>query len=101
MKLYCLLFISSYFLSEAAPQGTDGGVKRTDRNPYQYEWEVKSEFDNLYYGAAERSEGETKTVGKYYVLLPNNRVMLVEYSVEDDSGFLPRITMLPSPFAAS
>lgn len=46
----------------------------------------------LYFGANESGDAEGKVFGGYRVLLPDGRLMNVEYSVIGDSGFVPKIT---------
>lgn len=43
-------------------------------------------------GANEVGDAQGKVLGGYKVLLPDGRLMTVEYTVEGDSGFVPKIS---------
>lgn len=47
---------------------------------------------NTYFGQNENGDAAGRVVGSYYVYLPDGRMMTVEYSVNGDSGFVPRIS---------
>nr|XP_045603454.1 pro-resilin-like [Procambarus clarkii] len=57
---------------------------------YVYQWDVNDKSSGNFYGQREQRRGEN-TQGSYYVQLPGNRRLKVEYSV-DDSGFRPVVT---------
>lgn len=56
----------------------------------------------LYHGKEEKGNEAGRVEGKYYVLLPDNRLMTVSYYVDGESGFVPTITFEDnaSPFGA-
>ncbi|XP_075218206.1 uncharacterized protein LOC142322994 [Lycorma delicatula] len=58
--------------------------------PYQYEYKVEDQEKQLYHGKEESGNEAGKVEGKYYVLLPDNRLMTVTYSVEGESGFIQK-----------
>lgn len=74
-----------------APHGDDG--HGSDESGYNFSWSVEdedSEENKLYYGHQEsRDDGVTK--GEYYVLLPDTRLMKVEY-IADEDGYRPTVT---------
>ncbi|XP_045448364.1 uncharacterized protein LOC123656748 [Melitaea cinxia] len=59
--------------------------------PYEYKYDVEDQEKLLYFGANEASDAQGKVLGGYRVLLPDGRLMSVEYTVEGDSGFVPII----------
>lgn len=60
--------------------------------PYEYKYDVEDPEKTLYFGANEVGDAEGKVVGGYRVLLPDGRLMTVEYTVQGDSGFVPKIS---------
>ncbi|CAH2096375.1 unnamed protein product [Euphydryas editha] len=59
--------------------------------PYEYKYDVEDQEKLLYFGANESGDAQGKVIGGYRVLLPDGRLMSVEYTVEGDSGFVPII----------
>jgi len=59
---------------------------------YQFEWKVEDAPSNNNYGQNEVGNEAGHVEGKYYVLLPDGRTMTVEYTVDGDSGFVPKIS---------
>lgn len=59
---------------------------------YEYKYDVEDQEKALYFGANEAGDAQGKVIGGYRVLLPDGRLMTVEYTVEGDSGFVPKIT---------
>ncbi|CAG9125407.1 hypothetical protein JYU34_006047 [Plutella xylostella] len=77
--------------SSAAPQGApqeDNGPPM----PYEYKYDVEDQEKALFFGANEAGDAQGKVIGGYKVLLPDGRLMTVEYTVEGESGFVPKIT---------
>ncbi|XP_068633599.1 pro-resilin-like [Battus philenor] len=70
-----------------APQEESGPPQ-----PYEYKYDVEDPEKTLYFGANESGDAQGKVVGGYRVLLPDGRLMNVEYTVEGESGFVPKIT---------
>ncbi|CAB3236747.1 unnamed protein product [Arctia plantaginis] len=60
--------------------------------PYEYKYDVEDQEKALYFGANSQGDAQGKVIGGYRVLLPDGRLMTVEYTVEGDSGFVPKIT---------
>ncbi|CAH0585844.1 unnamed protein product [Chrysodeixis includens] len=60
--------------------------------PYEYKYDVEDQEKALYFGANESGDAQGKVVGGYKVLLPDGRLMTVEYTVEGESGFVPKIS---------
>ncbi|CAG4969577.1 unnamed protein product [Parnassius apollo] len=60
--------------------------------PYEYKYDVEDPEKTLYFGANESGDAQGKVVGGYRVLLPDGRLMNVEYTVEGESGFVPKIS---------
>ncbi|XP_055683165.1 pro-resilin-like [Lutzomyia longipalpis] len=69
------------------PQGPD---ERPE--PYEYQYEVKDPEQNLFFDKNEIGDAAGKVTGQYSVLLPDNRLMTVSYSVDGESGFVPKIS---------
>lgn len=53
---------------------------------------MKDPEKNLFFNANENGDGSGKVTGGYQVLLPDGRLMKVEYTVEGESGFVPKIS---------
>lgn len=47
---------------------------------------------NTFYGKQEAGDAVGRVTGSYYVYLPDRRLMTVEYLVDGDSGFVPKIS---------
>ncbi|KAJ0176746.1 hypothetical protein K1T71_007925 [Dendrolimus kikuchii] len=60
--------------------------------PYEYKYDVEDPEKALYFGANEVGDAQGKVLGGYRVLLPDGRLMTVEYTVEGESGFVPKIS---------
>ncbi|XP_063364120.1 cuticle protein 18.6-like [Cydia amplana] len=60
--------------------------------PYEYKYDVEDQEKALFFGANEAGDAQGKVNGGYKVLLPDGRLMTVEYTVEGDSGFVPKIS---------
>ncbi|XP_068236440.1 pro-resilin-like [Palaemon carinicauda] len=58
---------------------------------YDFQWEVNDEESSNFYGHKEQADNG-RVDGSYHVWLPNGRLMKVEYYVEGNSGFVPKIT---------
>lgn len=59
---------------------------------YEYEYQVEDAEKDLYHGKEEKGDDTGRVEGKYYVWLPDKRLMTVTYYVDGDSGFVPTIT---------
>lgn len=57
-----------------------------------YEYKVEDAEKELYHGKEEARDERGRVEGKYYVWLPDKRLMTVTYYVDGDSGFVPTIT---------
>ncbi|MCL4121942.1 UNVERIFIED_CONTAM: hypothetical protein GTU68_053173, partial [Idotea baltica] len=58
---------------------------------YDFVWNVDNEEDASYYGHKEGAENG-RVQGTYYNMLPDGRLMRVDYYVDGESGFVPTIT---------
>lgn len=58
---------------------------------YNFEWAVDAQDYDNYYGQQETAQAG-RVEGSYYVWLPDQRLMRVDYYVDGDSGFVPTIT---------
>lgn len=76
--------------SEAAP--APQGAPEEPPMPYEYKYDVEDQEKTLFFGANEAGDAQGKVIGGYHVLLPDGRLMTVEYSVEGESGFVPKIS---------
>jgi len=77
------------------PQGDE---KEEEAEPYEYKYDVKDKESGNYYGHEEKNDGKGKTEGKYQVWLADGRLMTVEYTVDGDSGYKPKITFTDSNY---
>ncbi|XP_028173559.1 pro-resilin-like [Ostrinia nubilalis] len=89
--IVCALAIVCVSVRQAAaapaPQEDNGPP-----TPYEYKYDVEDQEKALYFGANEAGDAQGKVIGGYRVLLPDGRLMTVEYTVEGESGFVPKIT---------
>ncbi|KAK3870323.1 hypothetical protein Pcinc_024438 [Petrolisthes cinctipes] len=69
----------------------DGYDSDYDSGSYSFEWDVSDESYENHYGHHETRSGDL-TEGGYYVLLPDGRLMKVNYYVDGDSGFVHDIS---------
>ncbi|CAH0564908.1 unnamed protein product [Brassicogethes aeneus] len=72
--------------------------------PYDFNYKVDNAPTNTYFGQNEAADPAGRVVGQYYVYLPDGRLMTVDYTVDGESGFVPRISFqnqapIPSPIA--
>ena len=58
---------------------------------YSYDWAVKDDYSNNNYGQTESRNGD-KTIGSYYVLLPDGRTQTVTYTIDGYGGYVADIT---------
>ena len=58
---------------------------------YQYKVDVKDDESGVDFTKSETRDGD-KTQGTYSILLPDTRVMTVQYIVDGQSGFVVEIT---------
>lgn len=59
---------------------------------YEYNYKVEDAEKQLFFDKNEIGDDQGKVTGSYSVFLPDGRLMKVEYSIEKDSGFVPKIT---------
>ncbi|CAL8071591.1 unnamed protein product [Orchesella dallaii] len=83
-------------LAAARPQDAE---EKSEPMPYNYNWEVNDEESKSYYGHEEKGTEAGRTEGKYFVWLADGRLMTVEYYVDGESGFVPKITFSDPNFA--
>ncbi|XP_049826527.1 uncharacterized protein LOC109601561 [Aethina tumida] len=60
--------------------------------PYDFNYKVDNPPTNTFFGQNEAGDQAGRVAGQYYVYLPDGRLMTVEYTVDGESGFVPRIT---------
>ncbi|KAG5684886.1 hypothetical protein PVAND_014096 [Polypedilum vanderplanki] len=61
--------------------------------PYHYKYIIKDDEKELYIEKEEsKDENDEVVKGFYSVLLPNGRIMRVEYVADKESGFVPKIS---------
>ncbi|XP_026762046.1 cuticle protein 10.9-like [Galleria mellonella] len=89
--IVCALVIASLSVrhTRAAPAPQEDA---SPPMPYEYKYDVEDQEKSLYFGANESGDAQGKVIGGYKVLLPDGRLMTVEYTVEGESGFVPKIS---------
>ena len=60
--------------------------------PYHYKYIVQDEEKDLYIEKEERKEENQEVKGFYTYLMPNGRIMRVEYVADKENGFVPKIS---------
>ncbi|EDW78289.2 uncharacterized protein Dwil_GK16351 [Drosophila willistoni] len=60
--------------------------------PYEYQYEVKDAEKELFFNKNEGGDAAGKVSGQYSVWLPDGRLMTVEYTVDGETGFVPKIS---------
>ncbi|CAO1417143.1 unnamed protein product [Diamesa hyperborea] len=93
----CLLIVTSIGAPHDSSQD-DGSAN--PRQPFQYKYEVKDEAKKLFFDKNEEGDEDGTVTGRYSVLLPDGRLMVVEYTA-DKNGYHPRISYEPNanPFS--
>ncbi|KAJ8983982.1 hypothetical protein NQ317_008687 [Molorchus minor] len=87
-------------LTSAAPQFLQQRQLPNDiPTPYDYQYKVENPPTNTFYGKSENGDGVGRVTGSYYVYLPDGRLMTVDYTVDGESGYLPRVTFSNQPVA--
>ncbi|XP_018561136.1 uncharacterized protein LOC108903441 [Anoplophora glabripennis] len=61
--------------------------------PYEYQYKVDNPPTNTFFGKNEAGDAAGRVSGSYYVYLPDGRLMTVDYVVNGDSGFVPKIVL--------
>ncbi|KAL1494979.1 hypothetical protein ABEB36_010475 [Hypothenemus hampei] len=97
---FLFILIKLCDINEAAPQFPQRGFQSVNREietpqPYGYQYKVDSPSSRTVFGQEETGDAQGRVNGNYYVLLPDGRLMNVEYSVVGESGFVPKITFSP------
>lgn len=90
MKLLLLFIIISASLISS--QEADEEESTGPAEPYKYKYVVKDEEKELYIEKEESKDEEEKVNGFYKWLMPNGRIMKVEYVADKESGFVPKIS---------
>merc|ERR1712113_488356 len=95
VKFILLSGLLGFAFSNPLPQE----AKEEDQKPmpYSFGWEVnerEAKTDGAFFTHNEQKKEEQpdRTEGKYTVWLPDGRLMIVNYYVDKDSGFVPTIT---------
>ncbi|KAL3273411.1 hypothetical protein HHI36_014857 [Cryptolaemus montrouzieri] len=92
---YALLLLSFNLLVgiSAAPQRQQSGYSVDNRpEPYNYNYNVENPPTNTFFGHTEAGDPAGRVSGTYYVFLPDGRTLTVEYYVDGDSGYVPKIS---------
>ncbi|KAK9883513.1 hypothetical protein WA026_001689 [Henosepilachna vigintioctopunctata] len=89
-----LLLLSFNLLVDVngAPQGSIDGPPE----PFNYNYRVANPPTNTFFGHSENGDAVGRVTGTYYVNLPDGRIMTVEYFVDGDSGYVPKISFQQS-----
>ncbi|XP_037028919.1 pro-resilin-like [Bradysia coprophila] len=82
--LGCILFVASVHSAPQAPAEAP--------QPYEYQYEVKDPEKQLFFDKSESGDAAGKVTGKYSVWLPDGRLMTVDYTVDGESGFVPKVS---------
>ncbi|ENN76552.1 pro-resilin [Dendroctonus ponderosae] len=94
-----LVGLTIWNLTQAAPQFPQRGFQsqKDDESPqpYDFQYKIDNPASRTIFGQSEAGDSQGKVIGSYYVLLPDGRLMNVEYSVDGESGFVPKITFTP------
>ncbi|XP_037072179.1 pro-resilin-like [Pollicipes pollicipes] len=77
---------SSYGAPAGAASGPEPNIAE-EPAAYNFEYAVKDEESGNDFGQQETRDGDS-TSGSYYVLMPDGRMQIVNYSVDGDSGFV-------------
>jgi len=88
MKLFSLLFCISILVhvTQARPQAAELP------EPYEYQYEVKDPEKELFFNKNEAGDASGKVSGQYSVWLPDNRLMTVTYTIDGESGYVPKVS---------
>ncbi|KAJ8959078.1 hypothetical protein NQ318_022335 [Aromia moschata] len=79
------------------PQRVFSPVPSEPPTPYDYQYKVENPPTNTFFGKNEAGDAAGRVTGSYYVYLPDGRLMTVDYSVDGNSGFIPRISFSNQP----
>ncbi|KAB0793773.1 hypothetical protein PPYR_13393 [Photinus pyralis] len=86
-----LLAMSLISLASSRPQQIDPDVP----TPYDFQYKVENPPTNTFFGQSENGDPAGNVAGSYYTVLPDGRLQTVEYFVNGESGYVPRITYQP------
>ncbi|XP_037072588.1 pro-resilin-like [Pollicipes pollicipes] len=79
---------SGYGAPEGAASSPEANIAEAgEPAAYNFEYAVKDEESGNDFGQQETRDGDS-TSGSYYVLMPDGRMQIVNYSVDGDSGFV-------------
>ncbi|KAF5277170.1 hypothetical protein FQR65_LT03876 [Abscondita terminalis] len=90
MRFVIFLFIATV---SARPQSNQFPERI---EPYDFQYKVDHPPTNTYFGQNENGEPTGRVFGSYYVLLPDGRLLTVEYYVDGESGYVPKLTYQPA-----
>ncbi|XP_053609265.1 cuticle protein 10.9-like [Plodia interpunctella] len=90
--LVCALVVVCISIRQSAGAPAPQEEEASPPMPYEYKYDVEDQEKALYFGANEAGDAQGKVIGGYKVLLPDGRLMTVEYTVEGESGFVPKIS---------
>lgn len=104
MRLLVVLANLLLFMTLVSSQSESDSSEKTEENgepmPYNYKYKILDEDKELYIEKEETKDDNDEVKGFYEVLLATGRIMRVEYVVDKDSGFVPKISYEDrNPFA--
>ncbi|KAK5641615.1 hypothetical protein RI129_010162 [Pyrocoelia pectoralis] len=89
-KFELVLLMVFIAVASARPQ-----IQQEAPKPYDFQYKVENPPTNTFFGQNESGDITGRVVGSYFTLLPDGRLQTVEYFVDGESGFVPRITYQP------
>jgi hypothetical protein len=95
-SFFVLLLLGSSMLVSAQQDSNENGDSDSEGGgepmPYHYKYKVVDDEKELYIEKEESRDEKDEVTGFYKVLLPTGRIMKVEYVVDKESGFVPKIS---------
>jgi hypothetical protein len=96
MKLFLIVILTIAIVLVNTQEGNDEDNENDEETyppqPYQYKYTVKDEEQELYIEKEEKKDDSNVVTGFYKWLMPNGRVMKVEYVADERDGFVPKIS---------
>ncbi|KAG5680290.1 hypothetical protein PVAND_009808 [Polypedilum vanderplanki] len=92
-SILILIFLSSSLDAAPAPQNAEA-IKVQNYSPFSYQYKVEDAEKKLYHDKSESGDENGKVTGKYSVLMPDGRLMVVEYLASLETGFVPKISFV-------
>ena len=95
MKLLLISLALIIFISHVSAQNEneeDSEDTTGEPQPYHYKYIVQDEEKDLYIEKEEKKDENQEVKGFYTYLMPNGRIMRVEYVADKENGFVPKIS---------